>query len=70
MQKEWLDTPLLYGMGTPQKRGWPTCRGGKGTMREKGKEKREGRGREGEGKRGRGGGRGGRGRNQFNAINS
>ena len=42
MQKEWLGTPLLYGMGTPQKRGWPTCRGGKGAMRDKRKEKREG----------------------------
>ena len=59
--------PLLYGMGTPQKRGWPTCRGGKGAMREKRKEKRGGggRGREGEGMRERR-----EGRNQFNTINS
>ena len=58
VQKEWLGTPLLYGMGTLQKRGWP--REGKGGNerdkrgKEEGGEGRkwmeggEGRGREGE----------------------
>ena len=49
MQKEWLDTPLLYGMGTPQKRGWPREGKGGNEREERGREEGgEGRGREGE----------------------